>query len=103
LYVVEPSRPVSLNVVVVEVPTCAKLLGVLPQLALVQRSIKYWLIVPPVSVEAVQDKLICTGPEAVAVKFAGAVGVGTGTLPAALKETICMIQAPDGDTGAVAL
>ncbi len=44
---VEPSRPVSLKVVVGEVPTCRKLLQVAPA----QRSIKYWVMVPPVAVK----------------------------------------------------
>src|SRR5438445_8655180 len=71
----------SLNVVVVEVPTCTKLLQVAP----VQRSIRYWLMVPPVSVAAVQDSLTCVLPAAVAVRFVGAVGVGAGALPTALN------------------
>src|SRR5437899_3664143 len=62
----------SLNVVVAEVPTCRKLLQVAP----VQRSIKYWVMVPPVSVAAVQERLICTGPAAAAVRFDGAVNEG---------------------------
>jgi hypothetical protein len=74
--VVDPNRAVvSLNAVVAEVPTCAKLLDVFPQLTPAQRSIKYWLIVPPASVEAVHVRLICTDPAAAAVKLVGAVGV----------------------------
>ncbi len=76
----------SLNVVVANVPTCAKLLDVFPQLAPAQRSIKYWLIVPPASVEAVHDRLICTGPAAAAVRFVGAVGVGAAVVAAAVLE-----------------
>ena len=56
--------------VVVEVAICAKLLQPLPE----QRSIRYWLMVPPVSVEAVQDRLICVLLVAVAVRLPGAVG-----------------------------
>ena len=58
-----------MKVVVVEVPTCAKLVGVLLQFAPAHRSIKYWLIVPPVSVAAVQERVICAVPAAVAVRF----------------------------------
>src|SRR5438445_9883379 len=71
----------SLNVVAAEVATCTKLLQVAP----VQRSIRYWLMVPPVSVAAVQDRLTCVLPAAVAVRFVGAVGVGGGALPTALN------------------
>jgi hypothetical protein len=46
------------------------------QAAPVQRSIKYWLIVPPVSVDAVQVKLICELLITVAARFVGAVGTG---------------------------
>ena len=56
--------------VVGEVPTCTKLLQVAP----VQRSIRYWLIVPPVSVAAVQERLICKLDAAVAVRLVGAIG-----------------------------
>jgi hypothetical protein len=52
----------------------------------VQRSIRYWLIVPPVSVEAVQERLICTGPEAVADRFVGAVGELAGVVALATFE-----------------
>ncbi len=62
----------SLNAVVAEVPTWAKLLQ--PEVA--QRSIRYWLMVPPVSVAAVQARLICVFPAAVAERFFGAVNVG---------------------------
>ncbi len=79
---VEASRPVSLKVVVGEVPTCRKLLQVAP----VQRSIKYWVMVPPVSVEAVQERLICTGPAAAAVRFVGAVGALAGVVALAVLE-----------------
>jgi hypothetical protein len=72
----------------VEVPTWTKVLQAAPW----QRSTKYWLIAPPVSVEAVQDILICAGPAGVAVRFVGAVGVGVA--PAALKAANCMTQAP---------
>ena len=54
----------------VEVPICAKVVQDAPE----QRSTRYWLMVPPVSVDAVHERLICTGPEAVAVRFVGAVG-----------------------------
>ena len=56
--------------VVVDVPTWAKLAQPTPW----QRSIRYWLIVPPGSVDAVQERLICTGPAAVAVRLVGAEG-----------------------------
>jgi len=45
---------------------------------------------PPVSVDAVQDRSIWTGLEAVAVKLVGAVGA----VPAALKVANCMTQGP---------
>ncbi len=84
---VDPNRPVvSLNDVVADVPTCAKLLGVFPQLAPAQRSTKYWLIVPPASVEAVHVRLICTGPAAAAVKLVGAVGEFAGVVALAVLE-----------------
>ncbi len=93
---VEASRPVLLKVLEAEVPTCRKLLQVAP----VQRSIRYWLIVPPVSVEAVQERLICTGPAAVAVRLPGA--VGETTLPRGVrKATICMTHGPAGLRAAV--
>ncbi|HET9994576.1 MAG TPA: hypothetical protein VFQ18_04165, partial [Candidatus Acidoferrum sp.] len=41
-----------------------------------QRSIKYWLIVPPVSVAAVQERLICVGPAGVPARFEGEVREG---------------------------
>jgi hypothetical protein len=65
------------------------------------RSTKYWLIVPPVSVEAVQLKLICTAPEAVAPRFVGAVGVAVAPIP--LNAAICITQPPALVSGAVAL
>ncbi len=76
----------SLNVVVAELPTCAKLLGVFPQLTPAQRSTKYWLSVPPVSVAAVHDRLICVLPAAVAVRFDGAVNVAAAVVAAAMFE-----------------
>jgi len=60
----------------VEVPTWAKLL----QLAPGQRSIKYWLMVPPVSVEPVQERLTCEFETAAAVRFEGAVRVGAAVV-----------------------
>ncbi len=86
---VEPSKPVLVNVVVAEVPTCTKLLQAAP----VQRSMRYWLMVPPVSVAAVQERLICTGPEAVAVRLPGAVGK-TPVPMGVRKVTICMTHWP---------
>jgi hypothetical protein len=62
---------VSLKLVVAEVATCAKFEQPEPW----QRSIRYWLIVPPVSVAAVQERLICVLPAAVAVRADGAVKV----------------------------
>jgi hypothetical protein len=59
-----------LKVLVAEVPTWAKLLQAAPP----QRSIKYWLTVPPLSVEAAQERLIWVPEAAVAAKFVGAVG-----------------------------
>ncbi len=73
---------VSLNDVATEVPTCAKLLQAAPA----QRSTKYWLSVPPVSVAAVHDRLTCTGPAAVPVRFDGAVNVGPAVVAAATFE-----------------
>ena len=72
----------SLKEVVVEVPTCEKLLQPAP----VQRSTKYLLMVPPVSVEAVQERLICTGLAVVAVSPVGAVSVGTVVAAVAVEE-----------------
>src|SRR5437867_13173591 len=69
-------------VVVVEVPTCRKLLQVAP----VQRSIKYWLMVPPVSVAAVQERLICVLLAAVAVRLDGAVKVGAAVVAVTVLE-----------------
>jgi hypothetical protein len=46
----------------------------LPQVEPWQRSIKYWLIVPLVSVEAVQERLICVLLVGVAARLDGAVG-----------------------------
>src|SRR6266403_22166 len=66
-------------------PTCAKLLQPAPM----QRSIRYWLMVPPVSVAAVQERLTVSGPAAVALRFVGAVGETGAT---ALKATICITQ-----------
>jgi hypothetical protein len=60
---------VSLYVVVVEVPICAKFVHPAPE----QRSTLY-PATPTLSVEAVQVKLICVIDAAVAVKFVGAVG-----------------------------
>ena len=68
--------------VVADVPTCTKLL----QLEPVQRSIRYWLMVPPLSVAAVQDRLTCAGPDAVAARFVGAVGALTGVVALAVFE-----------------
>jgi hypothetical protein len=56
------------------------------QLAPWHRSIKYWLSVPPVSVEPVHARLICTGPDAVAVRFEGAVSVGAAVTAEATFE-----------------
>jgi hypothetical protein len=81
VYAVEPSKPVSLKVSVAVVPTCVKL----PH-APEQRSIKYWVMVPPVSDPAVQERLICTGPEAVAVRFDGATNVGAAVVAVAVFE-----------------
>jgi hypothetical protein len=66
----------------VDVPVCAKLLQPAPW----QRSTKYWLMVPPVSVDAVQDKLICAGPVALAARLPGAVGEFTGVVALAVFE-----------------
>src|SRR5258705_242399 len=43
-----------------------------------QLSFKYWLIVPPVSVAAVHERMTVSGPAAVAARFVGAVGVDNG-------------------------
>jgi hypothetical protein len=52
----------------------------------VQRSIKYWVIVPPVSVAAVQERLICAGLAAVDVRAEGAVKVGAAVVAEAVLE-----------------
>ena len=59
----------SLNVVVVGVAICTKFAHAAPE----QRSTLY-PVTPTLSVEAVQDKLICEVEAAVAVRFVGAVG-----------------------------
>ena len=74
-------KPVLVYEVVVEVAICAKLLQPLPE----QRSIRYWLIVPPVSVAAVQVRAIWV-PDALAVRFDGAVNVGAEVLVVATDE-----------------
>ncbi len=51
-----------------------------------QRSIKYWVMVPPVSVAAVQERLICVLLAAVAVRFDGAVKVGAAVVAEAVLE-----------------
>jgi hypothetical protein len=71
-----------LYIVVAEVPTCTKLL----QPGFGQLSTRYWLIVPPVSVEAIHERSISTGPAAVAVKLVGAVGEFAGVVPLAVFE-----------------
>jgi hypothetical protein len=50
------------------------------QLAPWQRSIRYLLIVPPVSVEATQVRSISVLPTGVVVKAVGAVNVGAGVV-----------------------
>jgi hypothetical protein len=52
----------------------------------VQRSIRYCVIVPPVSVAAVQERLICTGLAAAEVKPEGAVKVGAGVVAEVVFE-----------------
>ena len=42
--------------------------------------------VPPVSVAAVQERLICTGPEAVAARVDGGVNVGAAVTAVAMLE-----------------
>ena len=80
----EPFKPVSLKLVAgaATVVICENVV----QLAPVQRSIRYWLMVPPVSVEAVHDRLICVGPEAVADRLPGAVGELAGVVAEAVFE-----------------
>ena len=56
------------------------------QLVPLQRSTRYWLIVPPVSVPAVQLKLICVLENTVAPKFDGAVKIGAGVVAPAVFE-----------------
>ena len=72
----------SLNEVVAEVATCTKVLQAAPE----QRSIRYWLIVPPVSVAAVQERLIWVLPAAVAVRLDGATKVGAAVVAEAVLE-----------------
>jgi len=67
---------------VAEVPTCAKPVQPAPW----QRSIKYCEIVPPDSADAVQERLICTGPAAVAARFAGAEGELCGVVELVVLE-----------------
>ena len=80
----EPVKLVSLKVVAdaATIVICEKVVQLVP----VQRSIRYWLIVPPVSVEAVHDRLICVGPEAVADRLPGAVGELAGVVAEAVFE-----------------
>jgi len=69
-------------VVVDDVPAWVNVL----QPELWQRSTRYWLIVPPVSVEAVQDRLSCVLEAAVTVRFVGAVRTGAAVVAEALLE-----------------
>jgi hypothetical protein len=71
-----------LHAVVAEVPTCPHLL----QLAPAQRSIRYCVIVPPVSVAAVHVRFTCVLPDAVAARFVGAVNVGAAVVAVAVFE-----------------
>ena len=75
--------------VVVGVATWTKLLHEAPA----QRSTEYRLIVPPVSVDAVQDRLTCTGPEAAAARLPGAVGEVTEVVALAVVEYALMLLA----------
>ena len=60
-------------------------------------------MLPPVSLAAVQARLMPVAPEAVAVNPEGAVGVGGGApLVAALNAASCMIHWPEGAMPAVA-
>ena len=65
-----------------DVPICANVLHPAPW----QRSTKYWLIVPPVSVAAVHERVICTGPADVAARFVGAVSIGAAVVADAMFE-----------------
>ena len=67
---------------VVDVPTCENAV----QLGPWQRSTRYWVIVPPVSVAAVQLRLICAGPEATDERFVGAVKIGGAVVALAMFE-----------------
>lgn len=68
-YKVDAVNPESLNAVRAGVATCAKFAHPAPE----QRSNLY-PVTPTLSVEAVQERLICVAKVAVAVKPAGAVG-----------------------------
>jgi hypothetical protein len=51
-------------------------------------------MLPPVSVEAVQDRLIWTGPEDVAVRFDGAVGEFAGVVaPVVVEYELKLLEA----------
>ncbi len=82
-YEVEAVSPVSLNVVVVGVAICAKLAQAAPE----HRSTLY-PVTPTLSVEAVQDRLICVVEAAVAVKFVGAVGGVVSAAAGVVSEKI---------------
>ena len=56
------------------------------QLAPEQRSIRYCVMVPPVSVAAVHDRLICAGVVAAVVRPEGAVKVGAAVVADAVLE-----------------
>jgi len=69
-------------VVAVTTAICEKVVQLAPE----HRSIRYWLMVPPVSVAPVQDRLICAGVVAAAVRPEGAVKVGAAVVPDAVLE-----------------
>ncbi len=66
----------------VDVPICAKFVHPEPW----QRSIRYLVIVPPVSVAAVHDRFICVVLTAVAVRLDGAAKVGAAVVAEAVLE-----------------
>jgi hypothetical protein len=64
------------------VPICENVVQLVPE----HRSIRYCVIVPPVSVAAVHDRLICAGVVAAAVRLEGAVKVGAAVVADAVLE-----------------
>jgi len=64
------------------VATCENVVQLAPE----QRSIRYCVMTPPVSVAAAHDRLICTGLAAVALRLEGAVKTGAVVVAEAVFE-----------------